>query len=82
MTDRQEYLLVHITRRLVEVGEGCLVGDDGEDVGRVVLEMCVVARDNLRLRAGNRHERLFERTNIVYLVKGQVLHWSQHTSSL
>ena len=44
--------------------------------------MCVVARDNLGLRAGDRHEGLFERTDVVYLVERQVLHRSQHTGSL
>lgn len=44
--------------------------------------MCVIARDDLRLRAGNRHERLLKGTNVVGLAERQVLHRTQHASSL
>ena len=74
--------LVHVTGRLVEVGEGGHVGEDGEDVSRIELHVGRIPGNDLLLRAGNRHVRLLLRTDKVLLLQRKVLDGTDHTSGL
>lgn len=71
--------LVHVTRRLVVVGEGGHVGDDGEDVRRGELDVCGNTGHQVGLHTSNLHEGLLEGTNVVELVRRQVLDGTVHS---
>lgn len=74
--------LVHVTGRLVVVGEGGHVGHNREDVGRRVFNVGGKTGNQVGFQTGNLHERLLEGTHKVQSLIGQVLHWTVHPCRL
>lgn len=71
--------LVHVTWRLVVVGEGGHVRDNREDVRGRELNMGRKTGNQVRLHTGNLHERLLERSDVIQLIQRQILNRAVHS---
>ena len=74
--------LVHVTRRLVIVGEGCHVGDNRQYVCWSEFDVSGQVRDKILFQTRNLHERLLEWTDVVQLLEGKILNRSEHSGCL